>query len=103
MAPQMYVARESFYAVVNGERTMIHGGIDLVAAGHPILKRYPGMFVPAPVRFDVEQATAAPGERRGAPQADAPAPPPVTKEPGYMMDEPAVKRPARKGRGGRTP
>jgi hypothetical protein len=39
---------------------------DLVRAGHPVMKNRERFFELAEshVRFDVEQATAAPGERR---------------------------------------
>ena len=63
---EMYVARETFYAVLDGEQIMVRKGRDLVRSGHPLLSLYPGMFKPAHVRFAVEQATAAPGEKRGA-------------------------------------
>ena len=44
----------------------IHKG-ELVREGHPLLDTYPSMFKPARARFEfeVEQATARPGERRG--------------------------------------
>lgn len=67
MAGEMFVAKETFYAVIDGQQTMVKKSRDLVRAGHPLLEKYPDMFKPARVRFDVEQATAAPGERRGEP------------------------------------
>lgn len=72
MAAEMYVARETFFALIDGQRVMVKKGRDLVRAGHVLLEKYPDKFKPAPVRFDVEQATAAPGEKRGEPR---PAPP----------------------------
>jgi hypothetical protein len=42
---------------------------ELVREGHPLLDTYQQMFREAVARFehsDVEQATASPGERRGA-------------------------------------
>lgn len=62
---ELYVARETFTAVIEGRQEMVRKGRDLVRAGHPLLKQYPTMFKPARVRFDVEQATASPGEKRG--------------------------------------
>lgn len=35
-----------------------------VREGHPILEKYGHLFRPLRVQYDVEQATAAPGERR---------------------------------------
>jgi len=69
MAPEMYVAKETFFVVLDGKRTIVTKDRDLVRAGHKLLRLYPEKFKPAPVRFDVEQATAAPGEKRGEPLA----------------------------------
>ena len=58
---EIYVARESFAydggVVAVGER---------VRKGHELLKKYPEYFDAADVdvAYDVEQATAAPGEKR---------------------------------------
>jgi hypothetical protein len=35
-----------------------------VREGHWLLEKYPELFRPVRVQYDVEQATAAPGERR---------------------------------------
>lgn len=62
----IFVARESFVATMpDGDIIAVKKG-DLVRAGHPILARREQFFAPAAdhVRFDLEQATAAPGERR---------------------------------------
>jgi hypothetical protein len=63
----LYMAKESFVAVMDGDQVSVSQG-DLVRAGHPLLKGRDDLFKPAEgyVRFDVEQATAAPGESRGA-------------------------------------
>ncbi len=68
MVQQMYVAIETFVAKVDGKEVTIAANRDLVAEGHELLKRYPDNFRKAEARFstpEVEQATAAPGERRG--------------------------------------
>lgn len=40
---------------------------ELFDADHPLVRAYPGLFTEAdPTRPDVEQMTAAPGEKRGA-------------------------------------
>jgi hypothetical protein len=61
----LYMAKESFVTQVDGETISVSKG-DLVRAGHPLLKGREALFSPAEgyVRFDVEQATKAPGERR---------------------------------------
>ena len=59
-------AKESFVTMLNGEPQQVSAG-DLVHPDHPILKGREELFQPARnhIRFDVEQATAAPGEKRG--------------------------------------
>jgi hypothetical protein len=67
----LYQAKESFGIQLEGEQITVQAG-DLVRSGHPILKQAPDLFEPAGsyVRFDVEQTTKAPGEKRGT-KADA--------------------------------
>lgn len=59
-------AKESFVTMLDGEVTQVSKG-DLVHPDHPILRGREELFQPAKghIRFDVEQATAAPGEKRG--------------------------------------
>jgi hypothetical protein len=61
----LLMAIESFRIVLDDEVIYVKKG-DLVRAGHPLLKRRADLFKPAEgyVRFDVEQATVAPGEKR---------------------------------------
>lgn len=40
-------------------------GITRVRAVHPLARAVPDAFKPVDVHYDVEQATAAPGEKRG--------------------------------------
>jgi hypothetical protein len=63
----LYVANQSAATILDGEEVWVKEG-DLVRAGHPILKGRDWLFDPATdyVRFDVEQATSAPGEKRGS-------------------------------------
>lgn len=67
--PEFYRARESFVATMeDGELVSVSRG-ELVRAGHTILKRREHLFESADSvgRFtQIEQATAAPGEKRGA-------------------------------------
>lgn len=60
----IYVAVESAVLYVNGTPHVIHKGTTRVRDGHPLLERNRGMFAPLDVHYDVEQATAAPGEKR---------------------------------------
>lgn len=62
----LYQARESFVTQMDGDTISVTKG-DLIRKGHPLLKGRDELFEPAEgyVRFDVEQATAAPGEKRG--------------------------------------
>jgi hypothetical protein len=62
---ELYRANQSAATVFEGEEVFVKEG-DLVRAGHDILKGREWLFEPAEgyVRFDVEQATAAPGEKR---------------------------------------
>jgi hypothetical protein len=64
--PEYYRAKEAFVTMYNGDQTSVQAG-ELVRAGHPIMKRREDLFEPVSSfgRFDVEQATAAPGEKRG--------------------------------------
>lgn len=63
---EYYRAKESFVTMYDGEQTSVAAG-EIVRAGHPLLKRREEHFEPVESfgRFDVEQATAAPGEKRG--------------------------------------
>ena len=66
--PTIYVAKESFHCQIDGVDYAVRGGITRVRAGHALLKANPDYFEPvsSAVDYDVEQATAAPGEKRGA-------------------------------------
>lgn len=62
-------ALQAFVCEVNGERLPFNKG-DIIEADHPAVAQAPTLFGPVtfrhPVRNRVEQATARPGERRGA-------------------------------------
>jgi hypothetical protein len=66
--PKRYRAKHAFGVMYEGEHITVAAG-EIVRAGHPLLKGRDEHFEPVENfgRFDVdvEQATAAPGERRG--------------------------------------
>ena len=63
--PDLYMANQSFSTQLDGEIIGVQKG-DLVRAGHKLLKGRMDFFEPAEgyVKFEVEKATAAPGEKR---------------------------------------
>ena len=65
--PGVYIATQSGTCEIDGEAYTFTRGATLVREGHPILDRVPDYFEPASdhVHYDVEQATATPGEKRG--------------------------------------
>jgi len=65
---RVYVATESFACQIEGKDYQITKGQTRVREGHPLLQTNPQYFRPMEenVHYDVEQATAAPGEKRGA-------------------------------------
>lgn len=66
--PAILVARESGCCEVNGEQLVFVKGVTRIRAGHPLAKLVPDYFEPIDesVHYDeIEQATRAPGEKRG--------------------------------------
>jgi len=63
---QIMVAKESFFTRWDGEDRQFIAGMTRVRAGHPILVGREHLFEPIGAHYEVEQATNAPGERRGA-------------------------------------
>lgn len=66
----IYVATETFATEVEGVSQVIHAGLTRVREGHSLLKAFPDYFAPVDtsVDYDVEQATAEPGVKRGEQQ-----------------------------------
>jgi hypothetical protein len=66
---QVFVATDSGHTEINGVPYAFHKGVTRVREGHPITKieGFENIFEPidASVHYDVEQATASPGEKRG--------------------------------------
>lgn len=65
MTDQIYVATDNGTVNLDGQNIQIRKGVTRVRAGHPLLAGREHLFEPLHVHYDVEQATAAPGERRG--------------------------------------
>lgn len=70
MAGKIYVATEDFVADLDGVPIEVHKGRTRVREGHALLKGREELFAPITVDFEVERATAAPGEKRGRRVAD---------------------------------
>jgi hypothetical protein len=64
--PTVYVAISSGVVKIDGTLYRYSQGQTRVRAGHPLLKARPDKFAPLKLDYEIEQATAAPGERRGA-------------------------------------
>lgn len=64
---QIFVASQSGSADVDGETMVFVRGVTRVREGHALLAAVPDYFVPVDeeIHYDVERATAAPGEKRG--------------------------------------
>lgn len=64
----VYVATETFCVEHEGRDVVIHKDQTRIRSGHPIVLANPDRFraVDNSVHLDFEQATAAPGEKRGA-------------------------------------
>jgi hypothetical protein len=65
-APEIFVAKHGFACSLDGEEVRVAEG-ERVRRGHALLRDHADMFKPVDedVKYDVEQATAAPGELRG--------------------------------------
>lgn len=61
----IYVANSSGVIRVDGVLHRYIRGRTRVRKGHALLRALPGRFDPLDVTYDVETATAAPGEKRG--------------------------------------
>jgi hypothetical protein len=58
------VPKDSFVVDVDGVPTSFRANVTRVREGHPILDEYGHLFEEIRVDYEVEQATAAPGEKR---------------------------------------
>lgn len=64
MGDDILVAKETFTADYDGHPVTIEGGKTRVRAGHPLTKGREHLFERLELDYDIEQATAAPGEKR---------------------------------------
>jgi len=82
----VFVATDSGHAEIDGTPYVFHKGITRVREGHPLtqLAGFENIFEPIEegVHYDVEQATAAPGESRQAAVEPDPEPAPEKKKSG---------------------
>lgn len=58
-----YIATETFRAKFDGEIITVSRGVDRVDENHELRRRFPDFWEPIN-ETEVEQATAAPGEKR---------------------------------------
>lgn len=63
----IFVANSTFATEIDGVQVIVHKGHTRVREGHELLARAGSCFDPVDleVHYDVEQATKAPGEKRG--------------------------------------
>lgn len=62
---EIFVAKETFVTDIDGAMVSVQAGQTRVREGHPLMAGREHLFEPVGVHFEVEQATAAPGEKRG--------------------------------------
>ena len=62
--PSVYVAKTSGAIKVKGQLYRFAAGVTRVRVDHPLRKAHPHLFEPMALDLEIEQATAAPGERR---------------------------------------
>jgi len=63
--PSQLVVLQSFVGNIDGADILFRAG-DSIDATHEAVKKWPDLFAPPTLTHEVEQATAAPGEKRGA-------------------------------------
>lgn len=87
----LVVARTSGVVMHEGRRLPLRRGQTIARATHPIVTAHPSLWQPLTVHYDVEQATAAPGEQVPVEQA--------TAAPGEKRDVRSAKRGGKKAEG----
>lgn len=62
---EILVAADSGVITVDGTEYQFTKDVTRIRSSHPAVKAAPHLFKKLEVHYDVEQATAAPGEKRG--------------------------------------
>lgn len=63
---EILVARTSFIGTLeDGREISVQKGVTRVREGHPIALRWPELFTPIEVQYEIEDASAEPGRKRG--------------------------------------
>jgi hypothetical protein len=62
---KIFVAKESFSALLDGVPISVSAGVTRVREGHPLLNGREMFFEPLTVHYDVETAEQKPGAKRG--------------------------------------
>lgn len=84
----VYVCKESAAFEWAGDMVVVNKGVTRVRAGHPMLAAHPELFEEITVHYDVEQATAAPGEKRSLSTPTLPAKPvPAADDPDALRKQ----------------
>lgn len=101
---RVFVANETYATDIEGKPYMIRKGIDRVMGGHPLVKQNPEYWDPAGDRltYEVERATAEPGEKRGQQSTTISTPPEAVSHAARNDNEVtghAVPEAASKGKG----
>lgn len=60
----VYTPKDTFIANYEGVPTTFTAGVTFVREGHPLLDTFADLFEEVRVRYEVEEAVAAPGSRR---------------------------------------
>lgn len=66
---EILVAKTSFIgSLEDGQEISVQKGVTRVREGHPIAQRWPELFEPIRVHYEIEDASAEPGRKRGEDQ-----------------------------------
>lgn len=89
----LFTPKADMIVEIDGAPTMLRKDADKIRSGHDLLRAFPDAFVEVEdgVTYDVEQATSAPAEKRGAPDPAPAAPSPPPAEPAKGGSKPSAK------------
>lgn len=63
----IYEAKDTFQGSLDDGTTVFVTKGERVRDGHPIVRKWPSLFQPLTIQYDIEDASADPGVRRGEP------------------------------------